>query len=674
MPPPSLDVPASPRYSCVTDYGSLYAQNYFAHDTGSTSFDLASVPEMVASLAQDHGDALLDLGGGNGVLAALLRDRGLKAFTVDAADREEEHYAYYDLACHHPEVVGMLLSRLQAPLGLNWLVTCLDVAEHIDREHLADFLLNLRHLTTRDCIISISTRPSSMGNRFHSSVLPISTWQKILSLAGFDIVVEDLFAAVNQGHRFHGDTEQVGAVAHWERVNPFRDANAHQHYLLIRRNAASPDAQGLRDSIAGILDIRYRNIKRGAITVPFPTTFFNVNFIQDWSFVRPIMDVYPAQRLHLLFRQDCIAPQYLHLLRNYCERTATPYAVIGTAMEGFSALSDWGCGANSLFMTASEGLPSPTHAMNALLACEAGRIGATTVSLQHGVNISQAFSSSCDIVGTWDRKTANRLLDRMKAEDDPAVHAVGNSKFLDALMPRGDGGLSARLGSWTRAFAAVYLIGLNLHWKMHEHGEAATYEWVRRTIDRNANCLFILRPHPDDHSIYAMTDLLQASKILLLDDMTLLAMDVSIGRLMQDVDGVISTNSSLHIDAMAAGKPTVMLPAQPGLAERGGLLDNSWPTRTGNAPETISAEEWSTGNLPGALKLAAEVDPEWFAPSAETLQTLPTLVSNPKRPPEIVERATSALALAANRQLSFYRHPHQDMTLLSTALSVFVGG
>ncbi len=674
MPPPFPDMPASPRYSCVTDYGSLYAQNYFAHDTQSTSFDLASVPDMVASLAQKHGDALLDLGGGNGVLATLLRDRGLKAFTVDAADREQEHYAHYDLASHNPEAVGMLLSRLHASLGLNWIVTCLDVAEHIDREHLADFLLNLRHLTTHDCIISISTRPSSMGNRFHSSVLPISTWQKMLSLAGFEIVAENLFAAVNQGHRFQGDTEQIGAVAHWERVNPFRDANAHQHYLLIRQNAASPDAQGLRDSIAGLLDIRYRNVKRGSITVPFPPTFFNVNFIQDWSFVRPIMDVYPARRLHLLFRKDCIAPQYLHLLRNYCERTATPYAVIGSVMEGSSVLSDWGCGANSLFMTATEGLPSPTHAMNALVACEAGIIGATTLSLQHGVNISQAFSSSCDIVGTWDRKTANRLLDRMDGEGHPAVHAVGNFKFLDALIPPGDGGLSARLGSWTCAFEAVYLIGLNLHWKMHEHGEAATYEWVRRTIHRNANCLFILRPHPDDHSIYAMADLLHAPNILLLDDMTLLAMDVSISRLMQDVDGVISTNSSLHIDAMAAGKPTVMLPAQPGLAERGGLLDSSWPTRTGNAPETISEEEWSTGNLPNALNIPAEVDPEWFAPSAEVLQTLATLAPHPKRQPEIVVRATSALVVAGNRQLSFNRHPHQDMTLLSAALSAFVGG
>jgi 2-polyprenyl-3-methyl-5-hydroxy-6-metoxy-1,4-benzoquinol methylase len=674
MPSPSPETLNTPRYSCVTDYHSLYAQNYFAHDTQSTSFDLVSVPEMVASMAQDRGKALLDLGGGNGVLAAVLRDRGLNAFTVDAADWEQPHYARYDLASHDPEAVDMLLSRLRAPLGPNWIVTCLDVAEHIDREHLADFLLNLRHLTTCDCIISISTRPSSMGNRFHCSVLPISTWQKMLSLAGFEVVAANLFAAVNQGHRFRGDTEQIGAVAHWERVNPFRDANAHQHYLHIRPNAAPPGLQELRDSIAGLVDTRYRNVKRGAITAPFPPTFFNVNFIQDWSFVRTIMDVYPAGRLHLLFREDCIAPQYLHLLRNYCERTSTPYGVMGTVMDGFSALSDWGCGTNSLFISATEGLPSPTHAMNALVACEAGRMGATTLSLQHGVNISRAFSSSCDIVGTWDQKTANRLLDQMDAEGDPAVYAVGNAKFLDALMPPGGGGLSARLGDWTRAFEAVYLIGLNLHWKAHEHGESATYEWVRRTIESNANCLFILRPHPDDHSIYAMADLLQSPNILLLDDMTLLAMDVSISRLMHEVDGVISTNSSLHIDAMAAGKPTVMLPAQPGLAELAGLLDNSWPTGTGSAPETISANDWLTGELPNALSIPAEVNSEWFVPSYETLQTLATLAPHPKRPSDIVERTTSNLVVAGNRQLSFNRHPHQDMVLLSAALGAFVGG
>lgn len=672
MQPPTPHLRSSCEYSCVTNYKSLYSQNYFAHDTNSTSFDLSSVPDMVASLAQDQGNAVLDLGGGNGILGGLLRDRGLKAFTVDASDRRQEHYSCYDLARHSSEAVEMLLSSLHTLLGPKWIVTCLDVAEHIDREHISSFLLNLRHLTTGLCLISISTRPSSMGNRYHSSVLPISTWQKMLSLAGFEIVAADLFAAVNRGHCFQGDTEQIGAVAHWERINPFRDVNAHQHYLLLRPNAAVPDPQAFHTSIASFIDIRFRDVKRDAISAPLPSTFFSVNFIQDWSFLRSIMDVYPAQRLHLLFRKDCIAPQYLHLLRNYCERTATPYAVIDSVMEGSAALSGWGCDANSLFMTATEGLPSPTHAMNALVAYEAGQAGATTVSLQHGVNISQGFSSSCDIVGTWDRKTANRLLERMNAKGYPAVYAVGNSKFLDALIPSGSGGLSSQLGSWTCAFEAVYLIGLNLHWKMHEHGEVATYEWVRRTIERNANCLFILRPHPDDHSIYAMTDILLAPNILLLDDMTLLAMDVSIGRLMREVDGIISTNSSLHIDAMAAGKPTVMLPAQPGLAERGGLLDSSWPTRTGNAPETINAEEWSTGNLPDALKMPVEVDPEWFAPSTKALQTLATLARHPKRSPEMVERVTSALVVAGNRQLSFSRHPHQDMIRLAAALSAFV--
>jgi hypothetical protein len=487
-------------------------------------------------------------------------------------------------------------------------------------------------------------------------------------------VAENLFAAINLGHRFNGDTEQIGAAAHWERVNPFRDPNAHQHYLHIRRSAVPPEAEALRNSIAGLLDIRYRHAKRDAVKGPLPPAFFSVNFIQDWSFVRPIMDVYPSKHLHLLFREDCIAPQYLHLLRNYCERTATPYAVIGNVLEGSSALSGWGCDGDTLFMTATEGLPSPTHAMNALLACEAGKMGARTLSLQHGMNISRAFSSSCDIVGTWDRKTARILLDRLSVEGGPMVQATGNFKFWDALMPSGDSGLAAKLGSWTDAFEKIYLIGLNLHWKVHEHGEAATYEWVRRTIDRNPNCLFILRPHPDDHSIYAMADLLHASNILLLDDMSLLATDLSISRLMRDVDGVISTNSSLHIDAMAAGKPTVLLPVSSGMAAREGLFDCSWPTMTGNAPKTLSAQEWSTGDLPAALRIPAEVDSEWFIPSIDALQAISELASQPKRPMEAVEQVAWAMAASGNRQLSFNRHPHQDMAHLSAALRAFANG
>jgi 2-polyprenyl-3-methyl-5-hydroxy-6-metoxy-1,4-benzoquinol methylase len=154
------------RPACVTDYQGLYATNYYAHGAGAASFDTERLPPIIAATEAEFGGAVLDIGGGSGLLAQLLTPLGVKAFTVDAADRQATDFRRIDLSRHDPAEADDIRRHVTGAVGDRWLATCFDVAEHIDREHLADFLLNLSVLAPLAAVLSISTRPSSKETAF----------------------------------------------------------------------------------------------------------------------------------------------------------------------------------------------------------------------------------------------------------------------------------------------------------------------------------------------------------------------------------------------------------------------------------------------------------------------------------------------------------------------------
>lgn len=74
----------------VTNYEKLYAQNYYAHQSDSTSYDVERFPRLLRQLADELGvDSLLDIGGGNGKLSQIWRNGGGKAASLDYYDNPE---------------------------------------------------------------------------------------------------------------------------------------------------------------------------------------------------------------------------------------------------------------------------------------------------------------------------------------------------------------------------------------------------------------------------------------------------------------------------------------------------------------------------------------------------------------------------------------------------------
>jgi hypothetical protein len=667
------------RPACIADYESCYGHTYYGHKAGAAFFDVARLPPIVAAIAAYYGGKVLDIGGGNGVLASELLRYGVQTLTVDVAGRPTAGYIQVNLAHHDAREIGQVRRDISAYLGEKYFCTCLDVAEHIDIEHVADFLLNLSILVQRECLVSISTQPSSAANRFHASVLPIETWAKLFALAGFSTSPHDECQALRSRRRFSSSDTSLIAVSYWQRVNPFRVEHvSHQHYLrLVRAQTTALDAATVRRSARDLTDITYRGLKRETVGhLELPTLNYHVNFIQDWSFVRSLMDVWPADNLRVTLRSDVIAAPYLALLKGTLERAGCLHAVISSVSEGLDALEMWGLD-GSLVATATEGVVWMTHLMGSLLLLEARRRGARTLCLQHGMIISRSFSPAAAIFGAWDKGSERSLNALVGPAAGFQVKCIGSPKFLDALMPPSSSALQNRLGKFVSRFERSILIGLNLHWAVHTHGVDETYQWIRRLCAKNPETLFVLRPHPDDATIFERPDLLMQPNLFLADELFMLSVDWPVARLIGAIDAVFTTYSTLAIDAVAAGKPVVMLPSQSAYAQDPTSLPPSLPWADDEqAVPILDENSWANGDVPNVMRvkpLRPAGVAEWFAPSWMSLRRIAEICKEPSLGGfDFADQSICKAVSAAARSFCFDNHPNPNRERVSTALTHFL--
>lgn len=671
------------RIDCNADYVRLCERYYYPHSSGMASFDIARLPAIVAAAAASLGGCVLDIG--SGLLAETLGAMGVRAFTLDAAAREAPDFARVDLACFDAVLIADLRQHIQSAIGDAYLATCFDVAEHIDLEHLADFALTLAALVDRDCILSISTRPSSAANRFHASVLPIESWIEILQFAGFAVESELELQALRSDHRFYGADANLIAVSHWQRLDPFREgSSAFQHYLRLRKTGAPlPDLAVTRAAVSEMLDIAYRDAKRTALAgVQLPPLLYHVNFIQDWSFLRSLMDVWPGEKVRVSLRRDLIAAPYLDMLVGYLERVGIEHAVVGTVAETAAALDSWARALDGgLAVTATEGLLHSAHQMASLTMLEARRRGLRTLCLQHGMNLTPYFHPASAVIGAWDEESARTFRASLGANITAEVRCVGSPKFLDALLTGSPTARRHRLGPVAGGFGRAILIGLGLHWRIHNHDAAETAAWIARLCERNPDTLFVIRPHPDDASPYEHAEMLGRSNILLADELFLLTIDWPVARLLRTMDGVITTYSTLLIDAMAAGKPVVLLPHAVELGHMPAALPMAGPD---DVCPTLDETDWVTGEVPAALReprrevVENAAQAAWFAPSLSSLSRIAGVATEPgsqKVTAAEVEKVEAAMAsglCGAFGRLCFDSHPNPPRNSVAAALERFL--
>jgi hypothetical protein len=461
-------------------------------------------------------------------------------------------------------------------------------------------------------------------------------------------------------HVFSEADEKVWAVSHWQRVNPFRDGPAGQHYLLLERNMprlAASDFDALYGSISLSLDFSYRDRKRAlSQSVTKRNLVFHVMFNQDWPFLRSLMDVWPADKVHVLVRADNITEPHLGIMANYLRRAGVSFSLGRSIEEGKRALAESGGSGPAMFITATEGLPF-THIHGSMVGLEARRLGMTTIALQHGMNLLPRFTPAAEFVAVWDDESATRYSSFREPNASWDIKVTGSPKFLDTAIEQRLGFLSERFGTWVDAFHRKILVGLGLHWPFHTYGVESTFDWVRRISANNPSTLFLIRPHVYDSTIYTRLDLLNQPNVLLLDEAVLLAMDISVSRILRGVDGVITAYSTLVLDALVAGAPLAVLPH----GQDKQVVPARLPSSGSAAPYYLTDEEWMSGRIPASIAAGRSASPNHLlsAPSWSFYSRLDDLaeVSQPDVCLDAAEQRVRSTFLEVSAGFTLNQHP-----------------
>lgn len=370
-------------WSVVTDYKSLYVTGYFGHAAEITSFAPGSTEEFALGLAKTTGcNVLVDLGGGNGAFAQGVNSTGFPAVWTDVADINSERFKTFDLSQYDPESTDSLRIFVEAH-GQPYFVTCFDVAEHIDIEHIHSLISNLSEIISSSALISISTRPSSMGNRYHSTVMPIQGWQTLFSRFGLESHAARELDTLRTAPLIQSETETLWAISHWQHLNPFLDAyDSHQHYLRLVPSETSPAWPNAAERVSGWVDVAWRGTKRGL--QPWAgnrLVVLLVDSLECWFVVRSLLDFTTSAQVRIALLSGAVPEPFKHLIANFCIRCGLECRVLG-AFDDFAAVAaEWSLCATTVILSAgSEQDSTPAQALLRAASGQIAQAGATALA------------------------------------------------------------------------------------------------------------------------------------------------------------------------------------------------------------------------------------------------------------------------------------------------------
>lgn len=539
------------RAASDVDYESTYL-NYYGHNSDASSFhtSLASLVKSKSIDCEKTHLPILDIGGGSGLLSATFAGLGITSTFIDVNPGVDG--IKLNLAVYNENKLSLTKKIIANKLGYeNWFSTCLDVIEHISLRDMASFLININALVTGNLLISISTRPSADGNRYHPTVLPIETWTKLLDASGLSCVDND-YVDWKGVTAFTGIDDKISTVAYWCRRNIFHDNNGHQHYLLLEKNRL-PDKEKLEALIDSLVTPRTLDEKRLPLNV-----LYTVNFIQDWHFLRELMDFLKKDELIVVFNKDNISQINLNVIRNFVVRCGIQCFYLDDVLfdvESFlSSLNP-----KVLFISATEGPVSKRHLATIPFVEAANRAGHNTVCLQHGMILPDRMAFPSTHFLAWSDMYKAEAITRCS---DGVTHyfynagVIKNSSFY--VVSKYDF-ISLRFGEHYLQYEKKVLVASNLHWRAaHLFTPIDFISWLKKEAVLNKNVLFIWRPHPEEYSIYLVNEL--PENVLVIEQMITDIIDVSICQILKNVDACITTLSTIAFDAVRLGTPVAIFP------------------------------------------------------------------------------------------------------------------
>lgn len=548
------------RYGSNIDYEKTYDSTYFGHSNSTTSFSSNLVGALVGYCRTNSIKSVLDISGGNGELSKRLNERNLNSIYTDYVYRPG--CIEFDLTSSDADTVGHIKSSALSALGQqNYLATCLDVLEHLDIEHIPPALRNIFELTDDYIIASISTRTSSDDNRFNCSILPLTMWTKIFELTGFELISNDIFPSCTMHHTATPDANQGHyAIQHWRKLNIFKDKNLGEPiYMLFRKN--KKPTYDAREELAKLLDINYIYEKRRrAQWSPDLPLCIAINSAQDVLFFTPLLQavenksLYIALRMHVL---DKCYEMFLITMWRRCGIVVYPY-------ERAEDLNlSWMRGGN--WLSATESTMWITHQLGFHATTHAKLAGMKTVLFQHGIwnesTDGRAIYFASDHIASWgDREkldfennitTVARNVYPRGSYSNKTIHPIGSHKFSDSKFPINKDYIYRRLDIDQRLYSKIVLIGTNLHWNVHGFSPMQVVQSIIRFINNNPDIYFIIKLHMAEGDLYEWVP--QPDNSIIIDDFAMNCLGLTMSRLVKGVDLVMSTLSTLLLDAAVAG-------------------------------------------------------------------------------------------------------------------------
>lgn len=551
-------------WASKTNYAKLYSAEYFGKSDGAASYNGSDFEHVFLEFCKAHAiKALVDVGTGSGKLKQTAIAAGMTVFSCDFDPVEKEAF-HFDLSSGDLSHAAVLHARIDGLIGSSeYVTTCLDVMEHIDIEDVSNALFNLREVTKDFAIVSISTRPSSRGNKYHSTILPISTWQHLFELSGFGIVDARFCSEGRRVMPLESQDPNLKIITHWAQADIFRDRlNGEPTYFLVRKNRDALDTQAVSARMERVLDIAYRRQKRlNFDAAQLEAIAFNICHFQDFFNIRPILDVVPREQCSILLRQGMLMADEEQLVIGFFERCGVPLLLYRSVEE-----IDWRLVNARTLISAAESSAAINHILSAQLVEAANLHGINTILLQHGIWIEpmqdRQVSFASNTILTWGaeherffadgRHTVAGVQTRYGAADRQRVRPAGSPKFHDSLLEPNSEILRWRLGIDGAGFNEGVLVGTNLKWHAHRGAMPDILNGIERMITSNPDKLFIIKPHPSErHSDYSH---IKTHNTLILDDVLMGCIDMSISRLLGGISTVVTSLSTLLLDGALLGR------------------------------------------------------------------------------------------------------------------------
>jgi hypothetical protein len=549
------------------DYSKLYGHDYFGHQPGSTSFQ-KRFPDMLSGLIRELGcTTTLDVGSGNGSLVQSLAEIGIDGIALDLRGHEPSKVYPFNLVLNDTNQRSVVRELLKPLTTGKHFTSCLDVLEHIARPDLAAAIWNLRELSSTNLLVSASTRPSSQDNLYHATVMPNRIWRKLFEAAGFEIVEHPVVASM-PFHNVYPDEERFWCLNQWRRLDPFRDTHdAEPFYMLLKKRESLPTLEEFITLSNQILELHPKPDQTSLLRPETHLTFI-VGHYQDFHHYRPYWDALERSSFTILLRSGPlrgIEARRFRAVLAYLKSHGYDYREVESA-ESHNWLEK--PEKRHALIVATESTSIDFHLLNGSFVLAAKMAGYRTFQLQHGIwpyaEFKKRFAFTCENILSWSQETPNGFdppnfdsVSPSKAMlDHTRFHITGCAKF-DEYQQTARANIADILGDWAESFERTVLVATNLHWPQNHRGSEVIPALIS-LAKRRPEILFLCKLHPVHDPDGALLDTLPTN-LRVLDEFTCLFANISTPQLVRASDAVISTPSTVVLEAALADVPFLML-------------------------------------------------------------------------------------------------------------------